>query len=1290
MIIGLLAILKAGGAYVPLDPSFASERLHDILADAAPSILLADKSGNDVLSLATANPIVVIDPNMVLDKPTVNPYIEGLTSSHLAYVMYTSGSTGKPKGVMVEHTQVVRLFDATSAWYNLDARDTWIMTHTFSFDISVWEIWGALRYGSRLIIPSYRTTQSSEDFYKLICKHGVTVFSITPSALRPLIRLQAHSDLRDQLRYIILVGEAHEPSMLKSLYDTRPRNSLQIVNMYGPTETTVYAAYRVMKEEDCNNAFCPIGVRIPDLKVYVLDTHGRPVPLGAVGELCIGGAGVTRGYLNRPELTSEKFPLDPFSKTEGARMYKTGDLVRYLPDGDLIFLGRNDHQVKIRGYRIELGEIEARLSEHSIVREAVVLAIGEGADKRLVAYVVAEATERLAHSLRSHVSSKLPDYMVPSAFVRVDALPLTSNGKLDRRALPAPDIDAYVSQGYESPQGEIESTLATIWAKLLKVERVGRHDNFFMLGGHSLIAVKLIGIVRSKLGLDLKLQTLFEAPTIAELMPRIIENPNNKQEEVFDVLLPLKSQGNRPPIFCIHPVFGLSWSFIGLSKHLHSEQPLYALQSRGLDGNGQPASSIEEMVWDYIDQILQVQPRGPYHLLGWSFGGSIAHSMAVQLENLGEKVTLLALMDSTSDYSMLPKNTEVGQDESHYSEHLARSSDRNTVEEGKELWRMTRDVYVNNMRLARQFTPSVYTGDMLFFRASESASTLDPSMWAPFTLGEIEVHQVKCEHLEMDKPKPIAEIGHILATRLEDLDDIIKAQRQEKKSKPKPAHVKTPAKPPAGIQSRSAAIRTAKNGKGAAKSASPYARPGTVKKETALFTESYKAAKAPVTEIFTAGYIPKPATTLKLFTTNYKKGGSAPSKREEDTTGPLTTKSLRLVTTQAPRRETVETPAPKIALTTQRNNRNGHSENERIPTGPRIPGQSVSAGLNRGGDFYRPNDRNDRNDRNERNERIERNERNDRNSRNDGDDRREWGEWGDRNERNERFERNDRNDGNGHINKGNDRRGGNIPSNPHSGRGVSPQQQIGRNQIRSNNAQGFGSSPRIPEQRNFQDDRSQQVQPVVRVAEVKPAPMDMDMDMDMEADEGMVSIKGSAPNTNVIFRGESGPVTIEIENLDPGTTADDVKYVCSKFGEIKSCMCTNGFAQVTYARKAAGLAAIENLHGKKADNGKILRVTMRKTAILHEESTNASPHAPSPIAGPMKILTKAVQGTITNAGTLYSDQLLAAQHMLKVQQHRMAQLHREEQRISSLRMQTEPQLSNLNSLSSSGVHRGFF
>ncbi|KAG0304414.1 hypothetical protein BGZ98_005534 [Dissophora globulifera] len=486
------------------------------------------------------------------------------------------------------------------------------------------------------------------------------------------------------------------------------------------------------------------------------------------------------------------------------------------------------------------------------------------------------------------------------------------------------------------------------------------------------------------------------------------------------------------------------------------------------------------------------------------------------------------------------------------------------------------------------------------------------------------------------------------------LDDIIKTSRAEKKmhgkkTTPAAKAMTIPKKESGGIKTKGAAIRTQK-ALGGGKSVSPYARPGGIKKETALFTESYKAAKAPIKEIFTASYIPKPSTTLKLFTTNYKAGQERSRQQQQGPGGggdkPLTTKPIRLVTTQQAKRETAG-PASRMTLTTS---------NERIPTGPRNPGPVVHNGGSRGGDFYRPNS----------------------------------SIVASNNRSNERSDRNEVNNHN-HNNRNSDRRGNDFHYESRSG-ASNNNQSGGRGNNNHQNGQRRGASPRPSDQRVHQENSNRaQHQPALRAPEVTSSSMEMDMEMDMDADSSVVSIKGSALGTSsVAFRGESGPVTIEIENLDPGTTAEDVKFVCSRFGEIKSCICINGFSQVTYARKAAGLAAVENLHGKKADNGKVLRVTMRKNAILHGDTPSTAAHAPTGIHGPMKILEKAVKGTITNAGTLYSDQLLAAQQMLKVQQHRMAQLHREEQRITSLRLQTDPQMNDMNSLSTTGVNRGFF
>ncbi|KAF9343421.1 hypothetical protein BGX26_005771, partial [Mortierella sp. AD094] len=750
----------AGGAYVPLDPMFGSERLYDILTDASPLILLADGAGMKVLGPSISDSMEVVDPNVFVEMPTVNPYVPALESHHLAYVIYTSGSTGKPKGVMIEHKGVTNMTLTRPSVFGVGSSSRMLQFFTLSFDFSVQEIFSALCFGGALYVIPNHVRQDQSQLWEYLDRHSITHAIMTPTSL------QHHQDL-PQLRTpltLILGGEALPPALLKAVQALIPNGCIK--NDYGPTEVTVDATVW-----DCPDKFdghvVPLGRPYANRKIYILDSNRKPVPIGVAGELYIGGAGVARGYLNRPDLTAKAFLPDSFAGDDESRMYKTGDLVRYLPDGNVTFLGRNDHQVKIRGYRIELGEIEARLADHSLVREAVVLALGEGSSKRLVAYVVSEPTTELAHTLRTYISSQLPDYMVPAAFVQLDIFPLTSNGKLDRRALPEPDIDAFVSQEYEAPQSEIESTLATIWAELLKVDRVGRHDNFFMLGGHSLLAVKMASQIRSRLGLNMRLHLLFEAPTLSALASHIVQS-GVIHEVAYDVLLPLKPHGSRPPLFCIHPVFGFGWSYVTLTQHLHPDQPLYALQSRGIDGNGELAESFDGIVQDYIHQIQRVQPRGPYHLLGWSFGGSVAHSMAIQLEERGEEVSLLALMDTATDYSRIPDYVDNDHGDEEYAEHLARSSDKNTLEEGKALWMRARHVVRNNIKLSKQFSPSVFVGNMIFFQATVSNSILEPSIWAPFIQGTIKAHQVDCAHLEMDKPEPMALIGRVLAMNLEE------------------------------------------------------------------------------------------------------------------------------------------------------------------------------------------------------------------------------------------------------------------------------------------------------------------------------------------------------------------------------------------------------------------------------------------------------------------------------------------------------------------------------------------
>ncbi|MEL5302321.1 MULTISPECIES: amino acid adenylation domain-containing protein [Serratia] len=581
MLVGLLGILKAGGAYVPLDPAYSGERLQYILADSAPVLLLADELGRQALGGCEV-PVLALEQPLTGESDDLQDV--GVRPAHLAYVIYTSGSTGKPKGVMVEHRQVARLFSATNAWFNFSAADRWCLFHSFAFDFSVWEVWGAWLYGGQLFIVPQAIARSALDFYHFVCRSGITVLNQTPSAFKAFIQAQAHSEARQQLREIVFGGEMLKPCDLAPWF-ARPENrQTRLINMYGITETTVHVTYRPLSAQDTAITTSPIGSRIPDLRLYLLGTDGEPVPMGAIGELYVGGEGVARGYLNRPELTAERFLDDPFNRAPGARMYRTGDLARYLPGGDIEYLGRNDQQVKIRGFRIECGEVEAQLSTDPRVRSVAVDAIDDGdGGKRLVAWVVpAPEAERatLATGLRQHLQARLPDYMVPVAYVWLEALPLTGNGKLDKRALPVPQVDAYVREAYAPPQGEAENLLAAIWRELLGVERVGRYDHFFELGGHSLMAVRLANRVQQA-GWQLPLQALFASPVLHVLAQALEVAP--AQEPL--PILPVARDGDLPLSFAQQRLWfltqleGMRETYhIPLALRLHGRLDRQALQ----------------------------------------------------------------------------------------------------------------------------------------------------------------------------------------------------------------------------------------------------------------------------------------------------------------------------------------------------------------------------------------------------------------------------------------------------------------------------------------------------------------------------------------------------------------------------------------------------------------------------------------------------------------------------------------------------------------------------------------
>ncbi|WP_395649264.1 amino acid adenylation domain-containing protein [Planktothrix agardhii] len=556
MIVGILGILKAGGAYVPLDPEYPQERLNFMLEDSQVKVLVTQAKLVESIPQHQAQLICLdTDWEKIAQNITSNPE-SGVKPDNLTYIIYTSGSTGKPKGVLVNHANVVRLFAATDSWYHFNYQDVWTLFHSYAFDFSVWEMWGALLYGGRLVIVPYLVTRSPESFYELLCQEKVTILNQTPTAFRQLIQAEesvkgdispllkevrgdrsSPTDNDLSLRLIIFGGESLEINSLQPWFDRHGDQLPQLVNMYGITETTVHVTYRPLSMADVNSTASVIGRPLPDLQVYLLDQYLQPVPVGVPGEMYVGGAGVAKGYLNRPELTTERFISSPFEHSN--KLYKTGDLARYWPNGELEYLGRIDNQVKIRGFRIELGEIEALLASHPQIWETVVLVWDDTAgDKRLVAYIVPQPEITIIiDEIRQFLKAKLPDYMVPNAFVILAALPLTTNGKIDRRALPPPNLD--ISDKYVAPSTPIEEILVNIWSEVLKVEKVGINDNFFELGGHSLLATQLVAQIRDRLKIELPLRQLFNTATLAELAQGI-EQLKQEKLPIIPAILPRK------------------------------------------------------------------------------------------------------------------------------------------------------------------------------------------------------------------------------------------------------------------------------------------------------------------------------------------------------------------------------------------------------------------------------------------------------------------------------------------------------------------------------------------------------------------------------------------------------------------------------------------------------------------------------------------------------------------------------------------------------------------------------
>ncbi len=799
MIVAFVGIVKAGGAYLPLDLSYPESRVAFMLADAQVPVLLTQERLVDSLPENGAR-VVCLDTSwdVLASESQENPS-NVTTPDNLIYVIYTSGSTGTPKGVSIPHRAVTRLVLKTD-YVEVRPSDRIAQVSNASFDAATFEIWGAFLSGARLVGIDKELALSPKRFAAEIRNKQISVMFLTTALFNQIAK--DVPDAFSTLRQLMFGGESVDPRWVREvLAKGSPK---RLVHVYGPTETTTFASWHLVNAVPTHAVTIPIGRPIANTRTYILNRHLKPVPVGVKGELYIGGDGLAREYLNRAELTKEKFIADPFSSAGASRIYETGDIARYLADGTIEFVGRVDHQVKIRGFRIELGEIESALSENAAVQEAVVTVLDWSGDRRLVAYFVpAGKSSPTTVELRNFLQQKLPDYMVPSAFVRLEALPLTPNGKLDREALPAPDSTRpELDKKFAAPQDELELKLAKIWEKVLAVGPIGIDENFFELGGHSLLAVRLFTHLEKSFGRNLPLATLFQAPTV-RLLAQVLRKDG--WSAPWSSLVVLQNGGNRRPFFCVHAAGGNVLEYHDLARLVGADQPFYGFQAQGLDGNQSPHTTIKDMAAHYIKEMREVQAQGPYLIGGRSSGGTVAFEMACQLAADGEQVGLLALLDSypAGYFKLLPDSGSLTQRwrriahtiQSHRTNlqqltigpkigyiagklRFAPAKAKHKIYRrayklyerfGRPLPRVLRNIEELNFAAVKDYVPQVYSGRATLFLAGDdlTAAYDVEEGWQGLLGGGLEKVEISGNHLDIVKEPHVRVLAEKLRVALD-------------------------------------------------------------------------------------------------------------------------------------------------------------------------------------------------------------------------------------------------------------------------------------------------------------------------------------------------------------------------------------------------------------------------------------------------------------------------------------------------------------------------------------------
>jgi amino acid adenylation domain-containing protein len=771
MVVAVLAVLKTGSAYLPLDPAFPVSRLEFMAADANIAALVTSSTLASLINSSATAIFLDRDP---IDAMPAAPLGRDVDAESVAFVLYTSGSTGKPKGVEVEHRSVVNLLCAMQAHVQLGPEDSLLAVTTLSFDIAGLELLLPLMTGSRIVLASHAEVSDPLALRDLLQKTQPSLMQATPSTWHMLV----DAGWTGSRAMKILVGGE---KVTRDLADALLDRGAAVWNCYGPTETTIWSTISRLERD---GQPITIGRPLANTTLYVLDPHRQLLPQGSAGELYIGGDGVARGYLNRPELNAGRFIPNPFGP---GRLYKTGDIVRYQPDGRLEILGRNDAQVKVRGFRIELGDVEEALAACPQVRAAAaVVRPAASGESVLVGYVVAPGAN--VSEIRSWLAHQIPDYMVPTFLVPMKELPLTLNGKIDRNALPNPDVEAAVP---EPITDRLEATLIGIWESVLGVRPVGRTQNFFDLGGHSVLAAKAFARMEKTLGTALPLATLFQAPTV-EKLAQVIRNSNWKP--LWSSLVAIRPAGKKPPFFFVHPIGGNVLNFVGFCGHFGSDRPIYGLQARGLNGEETPHTVIEEMAADYIRSIRSVQPEGPYFIGGFSAGGVVAFEMAHQLKAAGQEVATLALLD-TEVLTLRLAEGSLGARFRHWvrtikinlryasrmglPEFLVRKSSNFRMRRKLLLWAIREQLGLaiqpakltaeEGFLLAmRRYIPRPYAGNATLFRAGDGSDYPEPMLgWEGLIGDHLDIQQVSGDHDTILQEPHIGMLARLLEGCLE-------------------------------------------------------------------------------------------------------------------------------------------------------------------------------------------------------------------------------------------------------------------------------------------------------------------------------------------------------------------------------------------------------------------------------------------------------------------------------------------------------------------------------------------